>query len=72
MSWLLFICCVFVLLFLMIVAALYVIRPDWLIMDNGVDNPDVDMWQAFVIGLLGAVLGVCFFFLAYYYLHDDC
>jgi len=65
MEWILFLSIMFVLMFLLVVAFLYFLRPEQLIINNGVDNPDIDMWKVFVIGLLSAVILVTIIF-AYY------
>lgn len=65
MEWILFLSLMFVLMFLIIVAFLYIWRPDWLIIDDGINNPDVDMWGAFLIGLASAMVFVGIFFIAH-------
>ena len=66
MDWVLYLAILFVLTFLILVAFLYVFRPSWILMDQDTDTPcEVDMWRAFVIGLGGAVLMVCFFALSW-------
>lgn len=58
--------CVFAVLFLLIIAFLYCQRPHWLIRDDGYNNPDIDMWKALTIALLGAVLGMIIYVLLPY------
>lgn len=58
--------CFFVVLFLLLVAFLYWLRPAWLITTDGFNNPDVDMWKAFIIALLGALLGTILYGLTLY------
>ena len=58
--------CVFVVLFMLIVAFLYWFRPVWLVRNDGFNNPDIDMWKAFTIALLGALLGVILYALIPY------
>ena len=58
--------CVFVILFLLIVAFLYWFRPTWLIKCDDSNNPDIDMWKSFLIALLGALLGVMLYTLIPY------
>lgn len=64
MDWLLFLSIIFVLAFLITIAAFYITRPSWIIIDDGLNTPEVDMWRTFDIALLVALLFVLtiFFF----------
>lgn len=56
--WLLFITVIFILTFLIFEAAFYIFRPEWVIIDDGINTPDVDMWQTFNISIIVSILFV--------------
>jgi hypothetical protein len=69
--WLVFITLIFVLTFLILEAAFYVFRPEWLIIDDGINTPDIDMWRAFNVSILVSLLfiWVVFITLLHHYHH---
>ena len=66
MDWLLFLTVIFVLTFLIVIAAFYVFRPDSIIIDDKINTPDVDMWRTFNIALMISTLFMLVLALAFY------
>jgi hypothetical protein len=66
MDLLLILFCILVFTFLIAVAAIYIIRPQVLLLDGDPTN-DIDMWRTFNVSLLLALLAVISF--AYYIYH---